>query len=689
MVDTVIETRRPAAGAEAREATARLREIIGQILAAADPERDMAALAPALQQTADGWRDVRRLLVSPYMREGRFAPAAAALGMLIAAYPERADDRRVLASLLGRMGEWDRAIAEADAAAGIEPGNAALHAARIQLRVQAGRVPEAAEVARTTLALARSEPGEAHSWMMAFARNGDAAEEADIAAALDPDKLPNERVATMAVRALMEDGRNVAAIGLGDAALRAGQDCPALRSSLGLAHLRRGTEADRKELAVAHFEAGLQAAPEDVRLLTLYVPSGDNAASPGSSRPIPCPPATTGSASAPARTKVCGSAGPRSWSQARVGPASYRIAVTFASFRAARSLPCASASAAPGSSPAVWHSAPESRATVTAAIPPGCRATTTASPRGGSAHSAAPSSSSPSAAARPDRKYSVPSGPNTGPDSPLSDRVSRSASRSPVGSISHRPDTNRVPSPDSTCTAATRRVPSTDSARELTRGQATRADRSRKVDGPPEDSVMRVIVARSRRRRPGPWRTGRLAAWNSPPFSSRAFETAQPGGWTRAHRLLLRSGSAPVWLTVVHEHAPPLRMLDGTAGDRTTTCAGPGAFILAHLPGQAGGAGSSRPRRTAAAPRGARRGGQHGVGGRRIGEYRKVRRAAIAESRHRPSPLLHRFAPRILRSGTGPPQRRSVAMGERTQGSRPYGPQTHRRSHPELDPPLG
>lgn len=270
MVDTVIETRRPAAGAEAREAIARLREIIGQILAAADPERDMAALAPALQQTADGWRDVRRLLVSPYMREGRFAPAAAALGMLIAAYPERADDRRVLASLLGRMGEWDRAIAEADAAAGIEPGNAALHAARIQLRVQAGRVPEAAEVARTTLALARSEPGEAHSWMMAFARNGDAAEAADIAAALDPDKLPNERVATMAVRALMEDGRNVAAIGLGDAALRAGQDCPALRSSLGLAHLRRGTEADRKEHAVAHFEAGLQAAPEDVRLLTLY-----------------------------------------------------------------------------------------------------------------------------------------------------------------------------------------------------------------------------------------------------------------------------------------------------------------------------------------------------------------------------------------------------------------------------------
>src|SRR5690606_930970 len=84
------------------------------------------------------------------------------------------------------------------------------------------------------------------------------------------DNLPKERVATMAVRALMDDGRTEAAIRLGDAALRVGHDCAALRSSLGLSHLRRGTEEDRKVHALAHFEAGLQAAPADVRLLTLY-----------------------------------------------------------------------------------------------------------------------------------------------------------------------------------------------------------------------------------------------------------------------------------------------------------------------------------------------------------------------------------------------------------------------------------
>ncbi|MGE8637734.1 MAG: Vi polysaccharide transport protein VexE [Achromobacter sp.] len=265
MVDTASENRR----AEA-DATARLREVIKDIHSAADPEQHMARLAPVLAQASDGWRDVRRLLVSPFVREGRFVPAIAALEVLTAAYPLRADDRRMLASLLGRMEQWDRALAEADAAARIEPDAAALHAARIQLRVQAGRVAEAADVARATLGLAQREPGEAYFWLLAFVRNGDAAEAAGIAAALDPDKLPNERAATMAVRALLEDGRVEASIRLGDAALAAGHDSAALRSSLGLSHLRRASEDDRKVHALAHFEAGLKAAPADVRLLTLY-----------------------------------------------------------------------------------------------------------------------------------------------------------------------------------------------------------------------------------------------------------------------------------------------------------------------------------------------------------------------------------------------------------------------------------
>ena len=94
--------------------------------------------------------------------------------------------------------------------------------------------------------------------MLAYARHGDAAEAAGIAAALDATNLPNARVATVAVRALLDDDRIAAAIRLGDAALEAGHDSPPLRASLGLAHLRRATEDDRKIHALAHFEAGLR-----------------------------------------------------------------------------------------------------------------------------------------------------------------------------------------------------------------------------------------------------------------------------------------------------------------------------------------------------------------------------------------------------------------------------------------------
>ncbi|WZB65403.1 hypothetical protein WJ971_22140 [Achromobacter xylosoxidans] len=230
----------------------------------------MAELGPALARVEEGWRDARRLLVSPFVRVGRLEPAIAALERLVQAYPARTDDRRLLASLLGRTEQWERAIAQADAAAAIAPDSAALQAARIQLRVQAGHIAQAADVARQTVTLAAGAPGDAHWWMLAFSRNGDAVEAAGIAMALQADDLPNARVATVAVRALLDDDRVEAAILLGNAALDAGHDAPALRASLGLAHLRRATDDDRKVHALAHFEAGLEAAPTDVRLLTLH-----------------------------------------------------------------------------------------------------------------------------------------------------------------------------------------------------------------------------------------------------------------------------------------------------------------------------------------------------------------------------------------------------------------------------------
>ncbi|ARP83213.1 hypothetical protein CAL12_21925 [Bordetella genomosp. 8] len=248
----------------------RLVDAIRQIRASAEPVAAIQALDPALVRAADGRRDVRRLLVSPYVREGAFAAAIAALDVLVAAYPSQVDERRLLASLLGRTEQWERAIAEADAAAGIQPESASLHAARIQLRLQAGRVADAAEVARATEDTVANEPGEAHFWMLACMRDGDMAAAARMAGLLHAASLPNERVAAMAVRALYEDRRTEAAISFGEAALGAGHDSPALRTYLGLAYVRRGSDEDRKVHAAGHFEAGLRAAPRDVRLLSLY-----------------------------------------------------------------------------------------------------------------------------------------------------------------------------------------------------------------------------------------------------------------------------------------------------------------------------------------------------------------------------------------------------------------------------------
>jgi hypothetical protein len=92
-----------------------------------------------------------------------------------------------------------------------------------------------------------------------------------------------------------------------------------------------------------------------------------------------------------------------------------------------------------------------------------------ASPVTGSCQRAGGSSSS---ASRPDTNSSEPSRWNTGPFSPLSDRVSRRAWVAPDGSISHKALTNLLPSLFSADTAATSRRPSADRVNPVTRGRA-------------------------------------------------------------------------------------------------------------------------------------------------------------------------------------------------------------------------
>jgi tetratricopeptide (TPR) repeat protein len=243
---------------------------MARIRLADEPMAAIAELDAPRLRDADARVDLRRLVISPLVRGGALAAAGAVLSIALDAWPRSIDDRRLLASLLGRLKQWDDAIAHADLAAREAPGDAGLQAARIQLRLQAGSIEDAALVARATMASVGDGNESAHVWLMALMRVGDAELAARVAVQLDPTQFANERVAASAVRALLGDDRFDAAIDAGERALRAGHDGAALRSQLGQAYLARGSYKDRTELALVHFAHGVSLAPGDVRLVSLH-----------------------------------------------------------------------------------------------------------------------------------------------------------------------------------------------------------------------------------------------------------------------------------------------------------------------------------------------------------------------------------------------------------------------------------
>jgi tetratricopeptide (TPR) repeat protein len=257
------------AGATA-DASAWAYRAMARIRVAEDPAVAIAELDARRLRDSGTRVDLRRLVISPLVRSGALEPAAAVLSTALEAWPESVDDRRLLASVLGRLKRWDEAIGQADLAACHGPGDASLHGARIQLRLQAGATRAAADVARETASCVGDGSEDAHLWLTALARDGDTATAARLAANLAPERFANDRVAAGAVQALAGDGRVQAAIDAGERALKANLDGAALRSQLGQAYLARGGHDDRTVSATMHFAKGVSLAPADVRLVSLH-----------------------------------------------------------------------------------------------------------------------------------------------------------------------------------------------------------------------------------------------------------------------------------------------------------------------------------------------------------------------------------------------------------------------------------
>lgn len=211
-----------------------------------------------------------RLVISPLIRSGALEDAIDALKGLMGTHPESADDHALLASLYGRRRRWDEAIHHADVGGSIPGAGVGLHAARIRLRLQAGRPAEAARVAGGTLQLARLARGECGVWMTALLRVGEIEPAVALAQSILPGQYLNERTAAVVVQTLVAGGKVPGAVQAGLAALRVGVDGPALRRQLARACLAGGLLNQGVEQALIHLQEGVRMAPDDLPLNALY-----------------------------------------------------------------------------------------------------------------------------------------------------------------------------------------------------------------------------------------------------------------------------------------------------------------------------------------------------------------------------------------------------------------------------------
>lgn len=213
--------------------------------------------------------DMHRVLVSPWVKEGRLADAVAALDIAIAANPPALAELRQRAGLNGRLGRWDAAIADADAAAaGAVESDPSLLTSRIQYRLQGGRIDDALALVRSQDKLPDDERL-INIVLLTLIRQKQFHEAADFAEQIDHRRIADEVLAGNVVQALFRAGRLDAAIDIGELMIESLLDGPALRSHLAQAWYDGGPAELRFAKAIEHLEAGVKQAPDDVRMISL------------------------------------------------------------------------------------------------------------------------------------------------------------------------------------------------------------------------------------------------------------------------------------------------------------------------------------------------------------------------------------------------------------------------------------
>lgn len=225
------------------------------------------SITPELIRNGDQ-TDLRRLLVTPLIQKGALDEAAQVLGALIEAYPPGTRDRTQRGSLYARLRRWDEAIADVDAAALDDPEDAVARAARLQYRIQGGKIREAAELASSIEELP-SDDRTLNFMLLSLIRGGDRTQAAEFVDRIRRFGIEDPLLAGNMLQALVRADRLQDAIDLGEWFVSEAIDGPLVRSFLAQAWYRGGPPGDRFSRAIQHLQAGVAQAPEDLRMVSL------------------------------------------------------------------------------------------------------------------------------------------------------------------------------------------------------------------------------------------------------------------------------------------------------------------------------------------------------------------------------------------------------------------------------------
>lgn len=250
---------------EQPDATARLLIALARVRAG---QAGIDSIGVDLLRDAGPGIDLRKLLISPLIQDGRLAEAAAVLATAIAAFPPARAERHQRAGMLARLGQWDKAIAEVDALSDEQPEDSALQATRIQYRLAAGEVEAAVTLVRA-LDNVPIDSRLANMMLLALFRHRDYATAATIVDRVNLDGVDDPALAGNVVQALFRAGRMDEAIEAGERFVDWALDGPVLRNHLAQAWHEGRSGPERFSRAIDHLEVGVTQQPDNIRMISL------------------------------------------------------------------------------------------------------------------------------------------------------------------------------------------------------------------------------------------------------------------------------------------------------------------------------------------------------------------------------------------------------------------------------------